>query len=116
MSEDGDPQGFYNAFMSAADGQGFVMFVFKDGVISGADPLGVKFDGTYIKSETGFFAKIIVSVPAHGEVIQGAKAGPEGMQYPVELVLEPNFWEKPFVEVSTPLGKVNARFERLRGI
>jgi hypothetical protein len=109
-------EGFYAGYMSSSDGQGFAMFVFSNGVIAGADPLGVEFDGHYETSEDGsILGRVSVRVPAGGTVIQGASAGPSGMTYDVPIAFPAGAFEADFVKLDTPLGPVNLRMKRLRG-
>lgn len=108
--------GIYTCYMAGAEGNGFAMFVFKNGVISGADPLGVKFDGKYAEQSGSYIADVTVSVPQGGTVVQGVSSGPSGITYTVNLSLPPDFATKEFVEIVTPLGPVNARFKRIRGL
>lgn len=106
--------GFYSCYMTGAEGNGFAMFVFQAGVISGADPLGVLFDGTYVENKTDFDARINVTVPSGGTVIQGASAGPAGLTYQVTFKLKADFQEMDFFRIDTPLGAVNVRLKKLR--
>lgn len=107
-------EGFYSGYMSGVDGQGFALLMFSGGIIVGADPLGVTFDGTYETQEDGSLKGTVqVSVPPHGTVIQGASAGPAGMQYDVVINFS-NAFAVDFVKLETPLGPVNIRLVKLR--
>lgn len=106
--------GIYAGYMTGAEGNGFSMFAFIDGVLSGVDPLGVLFDGVYEQQEDGYFATVKVTVPGGGTVIQGASAGPEGMIYSVSVQIPLDFEKREFMRVSTPLGPVNLRLRKLR--
>lgn len=107
--------GFYTAFMSGIGGNGIAIFTFKDGIIIGADMGGVLFDGNYAPNETGqFIGKIIVKVPQGVTIIQGHTAPLGGMQYEVDLKLNPTFLSEPYFEIVTPIGNVNARLQKLR--
>ncbi len=109
--------GFYASYMSGSDGQGFAMFVFSNGTIVGADPLGVKFDGVYQTSDDGSLTgKVTVSVPPGGTVIQGASAGPGGLTYEVPISLAPNAFSLDYLKLETPLGPVNLRMVKLRDV
>ncbi len=110
-------EGFYAGYMTGADGQGFAMFVFRDGIISGADPLGVLFDGSYERSETAELnGEITVTVPPNGTVIQGVSAGPSELKYTLPISFERSDLESDFVQLATPLGAVNLKLEKLRGL
>lgn len=109
--------GFYAAYISGSNGNGFVMFVFSQGTLVGCDLLGVKFDGTYSEgADQQISGSVDVIVPPNGEVIQGVKAGPDGMNYSVPFTLSPDFLSAPYIALDTPLGPVNMRLEKLRGL
>jgi hypothetical protein len=109
--------GFYRAYMTGADGQGFAMYVFMDGRIIGADPLGVLFDGGYEVSESGELkGEVTVTVPPNGTVIQGVSSGPSGLTYKVPINFGGDLEELDFVRLETPLGPVNLKLEKVRGL
>src|SRR3989344_4642648 len=95
--------GFYSAFMSGEDGQGYALLVFKDGNIVGADPLGVQFDGVYSKDGQGWSGEVTVKAPPGGTLIQGVTTGPSGIVYSVPIRLPSGFQEQPFIHIETPL-------------
>lgn len=109
-------EGIYSGYMTAAEGNGFSMFVFYNGVVSGADPLGVSYDGTYAQKGDVCSARVRVKVPSEAVVIQGASAGPAGMEYELGLDLPADFATRDFFRVDTPLGPVNLRLRKLRGL
>ena len=108
--------GIYAAYMTGQEGQGFAMFVFSNGKIIGADPLGVKFDGKFeLTAEGDLQATVQVDVPPDGMVVQGATTGPSGLSYGVSFELS-KAQASDFFQISTPLGPVNVRLEKLRPI
>ncbi len=105
----------YSAYMTGAEGQGFAMFVFADGLLTGADPLGEVFEGNYSEDVDGNLTGTIrVKVPPDGEVIQGVSVGPSGFVYEVPITLSNGVMDQPFFQISTPLGAVNVKLEKLR--
>lgn len=109
--------GFYAGYMSGSEGPGFAMFVFSKGVIVGADPLGVLFDGSYtVLADDSVTGVVTVSVPSGGTVIQGASAGPGGLSYEVPISFPSNALDLDYLALKTPLGPVNLRMKKLRGI
>lgn len=109
--------GFYTAYMSGRDGQGFAIFVLYNGIISGADPLGVNFDGTYeVLQDASLNGRLFVSIPPGSTVIQGVFSGSSGMQYDFPIVFAPNALSLDYLELQTPLGPVNMRIKKLREI
>lgn len=108
--------GIYAGFMTGEEGNGFSMFSFLNGIISGADPMGVLFDGSYAVEADAYAVEVKVTVPAGGTVIQGASAGPSGLTYAVNFRLPLNFAGQDFSRIETPLGAVNLRLQKLRGV
>lgn len=108
--------GFYSAFMSGEDGQGYALLVFKDGRIVGADPLGVTFDGHYEDANDGWSGEVLVKAPPGGTLIQGVTPGPSGIVYSVPIRLPADFQGQPFIHIETPLGPVNVKLTWLRDI
>lgn len=109
--------GIYSAYMTGVDGQGFAMLVFQNGILTGADPMGVRFDGIYDQDDDGVLTgSVRVTVPAGGTVIQGTSAGPAGLHYDVPLILRPEDAAADFISITTPLGVVNLRLEKLRSL
>lgn len=116
MSESSFREGFYAVFMAAHSGEGYAVVAITQGSIVGADPLGVKFDGSYSITGDQLAASVQVTAPPGGTLIQGVETGPAGLTYPVSFSLSSNFETQPFVAIATPLGPVNARFRFLRGM
>lgn len=109
--------GFYAGYMTATGGSGVALFILKDGVLVGVDVGSVQFDGTYSLQEDGTYAgNVTVKVPSGVTVIQGVTAPPSGMNYEVPLRLPSTFLTDPYFEIVTPLGKVNVKLQRLRGL
>lgn len=110
--------GFYSAFMTGADGQGYALLVFREGNIIGADPLGVTFDGTFGPEPNGdgWSGEVHVKAPAGGTLIQGVSTGPSGLSYSVPIRLPVDFAERPFIHIETPLGPVNVKLTKIRGV
>jgi hypothetical protein len=110
--------GFYAGFMSGAAGQGVAVFVFRDGVIVGADFSGSKFDGIVKqKSKSSVYDCVVkVSLPPNGQTIQGVETGPSGINYEAVFELAADFSSKPFFYIDTPLGGVNIRLEKVRDL
>ncbi|MEH3157565.1 MAG: hypothetical protein PGN08_00815 [Sphingomonas taxi] len=109
-------EGIYAGYMTGSEGSGFSMFVFLDGVVTGIDPLGVKFDGSYCTNGGTFEIDIKVTVPSGGTVIQGASAGSSGIVHNVKTSIDLNAAENGFVRIDTPIGPVNLRLQKLRDI
>lgn len=107
--------GIYAAFMTGTEGQGFGMFAFLNGQIFGADPLGVRFGGTYsVGEDNRITGTVRVEVPPNGTVIQGVSTGNTGFAYEVPIEFSSDFADIPFIAINTPLGPINVKLEKLR--
>lgn len=111
-----DVDGFYSGFFSGAGGEGFAMLTFREGLLVGADPLGVVFDGHYALNAEAkrIEGSVTVKVPPNADLVQGVKVGVAGMEYKVPFSLPANFDSEPYICIETPLGPVNVRLEKLR--
>lgn len=109
--------GFYSSLFSGKAGEGSAMFILSDGVLTGADPLGVCFDGHYEADPGGGFSgRVTVKVPPGAEVVQGVTSGPDGITYEVDVKIPADFASKPFISLATPLGPVNFKLTYIRAI
>ncbi len=109
--------GFYVGYMTAAGGNGMAIFVFKEGVLVGSDMGGVLFDGAYAQTTSGEYqGTVSVQVPGGVTVIQGVTAPPAGLRYDVPLSMPADFLNQPFIGITTPLGKVNVKLQKLRDL
>ncbi len=109
--------GIYSGLFSGRAGEGSAMFVLSGGKLTGADPLGVLFDGTYTPDGNGGFSgPVTVTVPANGELVQGVTSGPDGLVYQVDVSIPADFQSRPFLRLETPLGPVNFSLRFVRAV
>lgn len=110
-------EGFYAAYMTASEGQGFVMLIFANGAIVGVDLGGVLFDGSYsVGEDERLTGNVTVQVPPGLMVIQGASAGPSGLTYTVPVAFGVDSLSLEYIRLETPLGPVNLKLQKLRGL
>lgn len=110
--------GFYVAYVTGAAGIGQVLFVVAGEKIVGADAGGLKYDGKIVilPGQGGHRCSLIYSIPAGAATITGAPPSPQALELPLEFDLPINFLEGVIVRIQTPLGAVNAKFEKLRSL
>jgi hypothetical protein len=108
--------GFYAGFMSGSADQGLAVFVFRNGVIVGADFAGTTFDGSIHEknADGGLVCSMRVSLPPNGTTVQGVEIGPDGITYEIEFTLPADFEQRSFFNVATPLGSVNVKLQKVR--
>lgn len=107
--------GIYSAQMSAVAGEGLVILVLRDGVLTGVDTGQVLFDGTFETACDGaIFGNVTIKAPPDGVLIQGIPTGPHGLTYSTAFAVPADFDDKPFLRFETPFGPVNAKLQLLR--
>lgn len=106
--------GFYAAYLTGSVNQGFAMLVFRNGTIVGVDAGGVKYDGTYTNTGSGFAIKLNVFVPPNTFLVQGATIGPQGDKSELNFQLPVDFLSQPFIRINAKHGPVNAKITKLR--
>lgn len=106
------------AYLTGATGHSVAMFLIGDGVFSGADVGGIKYDGELLERRNGSLDGVVkFSVPAGTHLITGMSAGETPQELTANITLPSNFDDgKSVVRIDTPAGAVNARFERLREV
>ncbi|MBZ9851222.1 hypothetical protein LB565_24855 [Mesorhizobium sp. CA14] len=108
--------GFYTAYFSGLAGNSIGIFVFKEGLVVGADAGGGRYDGEYALTDDGkhIEAKIHFTPAMGNQTITGisADAEPGGVEVPLRLPVEFNRTDVHRIE--TPIGPINAKFDKIR--
>lgn len=111
------PKALYVAYMTGAAGQSIGLFYVGDGIIAGVDMGTMKYSGAYTTNPDGGIEGIVEYViPAGVPIITGATTGATPARVSAPLKLPPDFNDGRVVTVDTPLGPVNAKFEKIREI
>ncbi len=108
----------YLAYLSAATGNNIGMFCIGEGIITGADFGGLLYDGNYqLSSDASRLDGVVKFTLRPGtQLITGAVGGPEPVEISVPLSLPIDFANGQTVSIPTPVGPLNARFEKLRDL
>lgn len=120
MSDEHNPifDGIYVGYFSGLAGVSFGIFVFKDGIISGADAGEATYDGKFKVSddEQHVVGEVKFNIGIGGQSITGVVAETEPLHFdiPFELPIEVNPDE--VIRIETPNGPINAKFSKLRGL
>jgi hypothetical protein len=93
-----------------------LLFVIRGTTFTGADIGGLKYDGTIEKTSSGIKCSIVYIIPAGASLITGTDPPSSDQRIPVEFLLPEDFWNGQTVGIATPLGPVNARFQKLRDL
>jgi hypothetical protein len=110
--------GIYAVYITGQSGNGLILMMMRNGKMTGVDPMGVMFDGDYspIGSGEEWQATVTVKAPPGVTTVQGVSTGPSGITYKVSYVFPKNFEQQKFLEITTQLGPVNAKFQKLRSL
>jgi hypothetical protein len=109
--------GIYAAYFTGAVGSSIGIFLFKEGIIAGADAGGGKYDGYFNQTEDDQHIEGIVQfmLPIGNQPITGAIAEAEPISIEVSLKLPTEINRNDVHRIETPLGPINAKFEKIRG-
>ena len=110
-------EGIYAIYFTGMAGLGHAVFVMKNGIVSGADAMGVMFDGTYrdVGADTLDFS-VTMTVPPGPPLVTGVTAEREPLVQEIAAKLPHNFGNGNPIGIDTPTGPVNAVFRKLRSI
>jgi hypothetical protein len=109
-------EGIYAAYMAARAGTSVLLFVIKDSKITGVDVGGLKYDGEIAKSQAGYRCSLVYLIPAGAALITGHSPPTAPQRVPLEFDLPDNFANGQTLRIETPLGPLNARFQKLRDL
>lgn len=108
--------GIYVGYLTGTAGTSVIMLVILNGTISGADVGGLRYDGTIQETPQGFSGNLVYQIPPGASLITGAYPSSKSERIPLTLSLPNPFWDGRTVRVETPLGPINAKFEKLRDL
>lgn len=108
--------GFYVTYVAARAGTAIILWVIRGTIMVGVDAGGLKYDGELQVTPTGFHCSIVYLIPAGASLITGTPVIAESQRIPLEFDLPKDFANGQVVSILTPLGPVNAKFEKLRNL
>lgn len=107
----------YVAYFTGVAGQSLGLFYIGDGLLVGIDVATMQYSGSYTTEADGTMRGVVEYVlPAGTALITGAPSGAVPARISVNLTLPPNFADGQVLTIETPLGPVNARFEKIKDI
>jgi hypothetical protein len=108
--------GFYATYLTGAMGSTFAVFTFFDANVVGADAGGGKYDGTYTVDEINNTVHCVINFRlSPGQIsITGAFAGEGPIDLTVPLALPIPIDPSEVYRIDTPIGPINAKFEKIR--
>lgn len=116
MSEMNSIDGFYIAYFTGVIGTSIGIFVFKEGIVVGADAGGGRYNGVFNISEDAqsIIGTIDLTIPIGMNSITGVSATTEPIAMSVPFELPTQFNRHDVFKIQTPAGPINAKFEKMR--
>ncbi len=108
--------GFYVTYVTARAGTAIILWVIRGATMVGVDAGGLKYDGELKQTDAGFHCSIVYIIPPNASLITGTPLSPNSQRIPLEFDLPADFTNGQVVSILTPLGPVNAKFEKLRDL
>jgi hypothetical protein len=107
----------YVAYFTGIAGQSIGLFYIGDGLLVGVDVATMQYNGSYKTKRDGTLEGVVEYVlPAGVSLITGAPAGVAPTKVSTKLTLPADFADGRVITIETPLGPVNAKFEKIRDI
>jgi hypothetical protein len=107
----------YAAYFTGVAGQSIGLFYIGDGLLIGVDLATMQYDGAYTTKADGSLEGAVQYVlPAGAPSITGAPAGVTPTRITTNLNLPADFADGRVITIETPIGPVNAKFEKLKDI
>lgn len=107
----------YIAYFTGIAGQSIGLFYIGDGLLVGVDVATMQYSGSYKTKRDGSLEGVVEYVlPAGASLITGAPAGVAPTRVTTKLTLPVDFADGRVVTIDTPLGPVNAKFEKVKDI
>ncbi|HZV21678.1 MAG TPA: hypothetical protein VE986_09050 [Hyphomicrobiales bacterium] len=106
----------YVAYFTGVAGVSVGMFLIGDGLIVGADVGGLKYDGTVEADSNGTLRGVVRFILSPGQRLITGAIAESTEDFAVNVELPPHFASGAPVQIDTPAGPINARFEFIRSI
>lgn len=118
MNSNSSFDGFYCAYLAGEMGNSLALFVFSEGRVVGCDVGGGTYGGHYKLADqpNQIDALIEFNLPVGGATITGAASDDDLMRLEVPLILPVQVDPTAVHRLETPVGPLNARFRKLRGM
>ncbi|MGX4804847.1 hypothetical protein [Bradyrhizobium guangdongense] len=107
-------EGFYAAYLTGRSGTSTLLFAIRGTTFVGVDVGGIKYDGVIQPDGQSLKVSIVYVIPAGTTLITSTTAPTAEQRIPLEFMLPTDFWNGQVIGIATPLGPVNAKFQKLR--
>ena len=104
----------YIAYLSGAVGSNVALYYIGNGVIAGVDAGGMKYDGAYRIEDDGSYNGNLIYVIPRGVLLITGQQTTEEQKIELPFLLPNKFWDGQIVRFDSPMGPVNAKFEKLK--
>ena len=109
------PGAIYAAYFTSYAGQSIGLFYIGGGVLAGIDVGTMKYNGSLEKMPNGNLSGVVeYEVPAGVSLITGGPPPNHPTKLSLKLELPAGFDDGRTITIETPVGPVNARFEKIK--
>lgn len=111
------PGALYAAFFTGVAGQSIGLFYIGNGLLAGIDVATTQYDGSYSTKPDGSIEGVVEYVlPAGVSSITGSPTGVAPTRISLNLMLPVGFDDGRVVAIQTPVGPLNAKFQKIKEI
>lgn len=111
------PAALYNVFVTGSAGSNVILLYIDDKIVGGIDAGTGKYRGTVQHlPEGGIRGTVSLTINPGQPLITGGVSASNAPAIPIQFDLPPNFDDARTILISTPIGPVNARFEKVMDI
>lgn len=108
--------GIYVGYMTGSDGYSAILFVLRDGRLTGADVGGGTYSGAYDVLEDRLAGTATATMVPNMPTITGAQAGPDGLSFAVPFEIRFEEIGRGYIVLQTPSGPVSAAVRKLQDL
>ena len=107
-------EGIYIAYVSGAEGYSAILFVLRNGRLTGADIGGMKYVGEYEVSQNQIVGNLFAEVPANAGLISGFKNGDSPTKFNMPFSIEITEIGKGIIYLKSPFGDLTANISKIQ--
>lgn len=108
--------GIYVAYVTGSQGYSAILFVLRDGRLTGADVGGGTYSGSYQTLPDRLVGTATATMAPNGQLITGAAVGAGGTQFSVPFEIRIEDVGQGYIVLQTPAGPVSAAIKKLQEV
>lgn len=106
--------GIYVGYVTGTEGYSAILFVLRNGRLTGADVGGGTYSGAYDVLEDRISGTAIATMVPNSQTITGTQVGPDGYTFSVPFEIRFEDIGRGYIVLQTPNGNVSAAIRKLQ--